>query len=212
MKKKKSRFEELDKEGKFKPKQKEVYKISEKEQIMIKQGVLYTIGMKKGIFTKLKEKFIFNRFLTKSVMVRMELKNGMHMMNVMKESNDGFKFKGKQYLFDTDMKYPFAGMKGLYGYDFHEDLVLPVKRRIDVQAIKDTLDSSNISEVETFIMNPSTAARFIEAKIAEGIMRGQQIDEMMKFLKFGIVYCGIILTIHFMLWVHASGMLSNLTA
>ena len=95
------------------------------------------------------------------------------------------------------------------GFEKAVEAVEQKKCPLCVKDIKMEDFKDKISEVE-YASNPATLDRFIRAKIAEGMMRGNAIDEIMKQLKlFGIITL-ITVVIHLMLFMHASGMLSNL--
>ena len=68
----------------------------------------------------------------------MELTNGFHRTFSVKEKEEGFIFKGKKYLFDDESKYYNIDAK-LYAFDYHEGLVLPIRRKIPTTEIKKTI-------------------------------------------------------------------------
>ncbi len=144
----------------------------------------------------------------KTVLIHMELTNGFHRLFTIKEKEDGFVFRGKKYLFDDDSKYYNLDTK-LYTFDYHEQVTLPFKRRIPVTEIKKTIESTEGIDVE-YAINPSTLQRFMTAKIAEGVMKGTQLDEFMKKLQTFLLVTMIAVLVHFALFLYASGILQNL--
>lgn len=154
---------------------------------------------------KLKDKF----FPEKSILINMELTNGMyrHFLVLVKPDNT-FKYRGKKYLTDGESKYYVIDSK-IWCYDFHEDFTLPFKRKIPLTKIKKSLEYSGISEVE-YATNPSTLERFTISKIAEGIMKGQQIDELFKRIQLLIIVGMTASVIHLILFMIKSGMLSQI--
>ncbi len=163
---------------------------------------------KKGIILKLKEWYKEKYHSDKTVLVNMELLNGMHQTFLVKEKNEGFKFKGNKYLFDDESKYLNVSAK-TYSFDFHERISIPVKRSIPVSEIKATLEQSRISEVE-YAINPSTLERFETSKIAEGIMKGQKIDEMMRKILVIMFIVMVTSIIHMLLFMQKSGMFEQI--
>ncbi len=143
-----------------------------------------------------------------TALVNMELMNGFHKLFIVKEKDEGFKYRGKKYLFDNEAKYYIIDSK-LWCYDYHENFTLPIKRKIPLTAIKKSLEASNISEVE-YATNPSTLERFTISKIAEGIMKGQAIDEFMKQIRLLLIIAMVSSLIHLVLFMFKSGMLQQI--
>lgn len=151
-----------------------------------------------------KEKY----FPAKIVMINMELINGFHRSMIVVEKDGGFEFRGKRYVFDDDSKYYNMDAK-LYVFDFHENLVLPVKRKIPVTAIKKTIESTDDIDIE-YAINPSTLQRFMTAKIAEGVMKGTMLDEFLRKLQMFIIVIMVAVLAHLALFIYGSGMLENI--
>lgn len=144
----------------------------------------------------------------KTVLINMELTNGFHKLFTIKEKDEGFIFRGKKYLFDDDSKYYNLDTK-LYVFDYHEQIALPFKRKIPVTQIKKTIESTDEIDIE-YAINPSTLQRFMTAKIAEGIMKGTQLDEFMKKLQMFLIVTMVTVLIHLALFLYGSGMLQNI--
>ncbi len=163
--------------------------------------------------SKFSVKYWRNHFLERlhpetTALINMELMNGFHKLFIVKENDEGFKYRNRKYLFDNEAKYYVIDTK-LWCYDFHENFVLPVKRKIPLTAIKKSLEHSNISEVE-YATNPSTLERFTISKIAEGIMKGQAIDEFMKQIRLLLIIAMVSSLIHLVLFMFKSGMLQQI--
>ena len=151
-----------------------------------------------------KEKY----FPAKIVMINMELINGFHRSFIVIEKDNGFVFRDKKYVFDDDSKYYNMDAK-LYVFDFHENIVLPIKRKIPVTAIKKTIESTEDIDIE-YAINPSTLQRFMTAKIAEGVMKGTMLDEFLRKLQMFILVIMIAVLVHLALFIYGSGMLENI--
>ncbi len=143
-----------------------------------------------------------------SALISMELLNGFHRLFIVKEKDEGFQYRGKKYLFDNEAKYYIIDSK-LWCYDYHENFTLPIKRKIPLTHIKKSLEHSNISEVE-YATNPSTLERFTISKIAEGIMKGQAIDDFMKQIRLLLIITMVAAIIHLVLFMFKSGMLQQI--
>lgn len=144
----------------------------------------------------------------KIILINMELETGFHRTFIVKENDSGFIFKKKKYLFDDEHKYYNIDAK-YYCFDYHEGLTLPVRRKIPLTEIKKTIESTDEIDVE-YAINPSTLQRFMTAKIAEGVMKGVQIDEFLRKLQTFIVVIMVVSIVHLALFLYASGILKNL--
>jgi len=140
----------------------------------------------------------------KAVLVNMELRNGNWVTFVVLDSDGGFKYEGGYYRLDNEMKYYNLSAK-MWMYDFHQDFAIPMKRIIPVADIQKTVESSGITEVE-YATNPATLERFTVAKIAEGIMRGQAIDDFLKQIRLIIIVIAVASIIHLLMFMQKTGM------
>lgn len=143
------------------------------------------------------------------LLVNMELRNGYHESLMVKARSVSFKYSDGLYVIDNELKY-FHISTGLYALDYHQDCALPIKRAVPINEIMKTLESSQVSEVE-YAVNPSTLERFLVAKIAEGIMKGQQIDEYLRQMKLILVITMVSSVLMLLLFVIKTGMLKGLT-
>lgn len=146
----------------------------------------------------------------KIVLINMELMNGFHLSFQVTENEEGFNYRNKKYLFDNESKYYNLDVK-LWCYDFHEMFSIPVKRTIPVLAIQNSIQSSKITEIE-HATNPATLERFAVSKIAEGIMRGAQMDDFFKFIRMMLIAIGVGVYLHLILFIIKSGMLQQVTS
>ncbi len=166
-----------------------------------RQGKKTSIRYWKDTF---KDKFMGNR----TVLVNMELSNGFRKIFIVAESEGGFRYRGKRFIFDNESKYYVMDAR-LYCYDFHEDFSIPIKRVIPVADIKKSIEMSNITEVEN-ATNPATLDRFLKAKIAEGIMKGQQLDIIFRQLKLIGIITMVTTIIYLLLFLFKTGMLQSI--
>ena len=139
----------------------------------------------------------------------MELFNGMNRLFVMKSKGQGFQYKKKHYLIDDDSKYYIIEAK-MYCYDFHEGFVLPIKRKIDITGIRKGMQNSEVSEIE-YSTNPETLQNFMVAKIAEGIMKGAELDKWMKQIRIMLIVAILTALLHFFLYAQKSGVFEKVT-
>lgn len=142
------------------------------------------------------------------VLINMELLNGMNRLFLAKEKDGGFQYRTKQFIFDDDSKYYVLEAK-LYAFDFHEGFVLPIKRKIPITSIKENIQEDKVNEIE-YATNPDTLQNFMVAKIAEGIMKGAEIDAWMKQIRILLIIFGLVVTIHFFLYAQKSGVFAQL--
>ena len=147
-------------------------------------------------------------FSDRTILINLELLNGFHKLFLVIESEGGFLYRKKRYIFDDSSKYYIIDAK-LWCYDFHEGLTIPIKRKIPIADIKKAIEESGISEVENAI-NPATIGRFLKAKIAEGIMKGQQLDIIFKKLMLIGVVTMVSSVLLLILFLFKTGMLQQI--
>lgn len=141
------------------------------------------------------------------VLINMQHINGIHSTFLVRPHKDhSFRYNQKRYVLDETSKYYHQTTKH-WAYDFHESFVLPIKRDIPLTKIKDTLIES--CDDIRYSSDPNTLDEFIIAKIAEGVMRGQRIDEFFKQIRMMVVITMISSIIMLLLFVFKTGMLSG---
>lgn len=156
----------------------------------------------------LKKKFNLKFNLERCYLINMELKNGMHTTFIVKEKENTFTYNDKKYTFDDDLKYLHVDTQ-LYALDYHEDFVMPIKRKIDINEVNRAISGSGITEIE-YMTNPSTLERFTVSKIAEGIMKGQQLDEFFRQIRLIVIIGALIGILHLVLFIMKTGMLKSI--
>ena len=196
---------------KIKSEKLKVVKVAVKSEKILEDDKLKSYNILKGkskfSWIYWKEWYLLKYRVGSAVLINMELLNGFHRLFIVKEKDEGFVFKSKKYLFDDESKYYNIDAK-LYTFDYHEGLVLPVKRKIPMTTIKKTLESTEGIDIE-YAINPSTLQRFMTAKIAEGVMKGTQLDEFFRKINMFIIVIMIAVLVHLALFIYASGILQN---
>lgn len=193
--------------------------MKKKKQIKVKETeiILKDTVTKKFSILKGKSKLSWDFWKTwyvdkymagKAVIINMELINGLHRTFIVTEKDAGFVFRSKKYIFDDDSKYYNIDIK-LYVFDYHENMALPIKRIIPMSDIKKTIESSGVTDIE-YAINPSTLQRFMTAKIAEGVMKGTQLDEFLRKLNMFVIIILVIALVHLALFLQASGLLKQI--
>jgi len=102
------------------------------------------------------------------MLINMELRSGRHYTFTIPVSDDGFKFQDARYIYDDDAKYYNINFN-MWCLDYHQDIALPLKRKIPVNEIRNELDKEQTVEVE-YSINPVTLERYVTSNLAEGIM------------------------------------------
>lgn len=146
------------------------------------------------------------------LLINMEMRNGFHRTFVVKEKDGdtkgGFKFRGSHYRFDEQMMY-FNVSANMSCYDYHIDFALPFKRVFPLGEVNKAIESSGMVQTEV-ATNPSTLERFIISRIAEGVMKGQQIDEFFRQIRLLVIIILVEVTIFFLLYLQKSGVFQQL--
>ncbi len=192
--------------------EKKVKVVKKKEEPVVLQdtkSIPYQVKKPKLSFGFWKDWIYDKYFPGKLALIYMELSNGFFRMFKVSEKEEGFIFRGKKYLFDDESKYYNIDAR-LYTFDYHEGIALPIKRKIPSTQIKKTLESTEGMDIE-YAINPATLQRFMTAKIAEGVMKGTQLDEFMRKLQMFLLVTMIASLVHLALFLYASGILQNLS-
>src|SRR4030067_3711527 len=163
---------------------------------------------KKSLFSRIKLKFSRDR----QYLINMELRNGKHTSFIVK-CDAGFDFEDGLYLIDDSLKYEHLA-SGLYALDYHQDIALPIVRKIDIsqikQAVKKDKNLTGAADID-MAMNPRTLVYFLKSKIAQMILHGVEIGSTLKTLK---ILMGIVIAvslIHFLLFLNETGIIARLT-
>lgn len=181
---------------------------SRQEAAAALQSYDYFKDKKKKFGRRLKDKIKDRLFPAKTVLISMELNNGFHKLFLVRENEGGFTYNKNKYIFDDDKKYYNLDSR-IYCYDFHESCALPFLRKFPLNKVKSVIESSGISEIE-YAINPSTLDRFMTSKIAEGIMKGQAIDEALRKYFVFLIIILVVAVIHFLLWAQKAGVFQQI--
>lgn len=144
----------------------------------------------------------------KIILVNMELFNGDFRTFYVPIEEEKFDFEDKTYCIDTDFLYYNYDAK-VFMCDYHQGFSIPIRRRIPLKKIKDTLNAIGDDEVE-FATNPSTLKKFLQSKIIEMILKGAELDRWMRMMFWISVFILIIVAIILIIDVQHSGILQNI--
>lgn len=125
-------------------------------------------------------------FPGETMLICMELRNGMHTQFMIMLKGTSFKYKEGEYVIDQTLKYYNIAAK-MWCLDYHQDIPVPVKRLVPVQDIKNSIELEGITDIDT-ALNPQTLRQFIIGEFVQKIMKGEEMDKVFKMLKtLGIV-------------------------
>jgi len=159
---------------------------------------------KKDTKTKIKNAY----FPERTFLINMELNNGDHTQFFISTKEDHFKYLDNLYVLDESMKYYVISAKS-YAFDYKQNFCLPLKRDWDIKQLNEAISSSGIIECGAST-NPTTLDQFVKSKIAEGIMKAQEIDAFFKSVKFIVIVTMIVSIVTLLLLLQSSGALKNI--
>lgn len=145
---------------------------------------------------------------TKAMLINMELTTGDHTQFIAFINKTSFKYQTGEYVIDDEFKYYNVATK-LWCLDYHQDLSIPIKRKINVNKIKKAVEQTGVTDVESSI-NPTTLRHFIESEVIQKVVQGQELDAIFKFLKIMLILTTIASSLTFIIVVQQSGILNNL--
>ena len=186
--------------GNFIDAQKE-YKATFKEYDTVKQGSVFDINRWIRILRSKTQK-------TTTLYVNMELRNGMHTQFVAYISHPYFIYKKGLYIVDDELKYWNETVK-MFALDYHQDLSLPVRKKINVNEIKHTVESVGGFEVET-ALNPHSLKQWLESDVVQKIIKGQELDQFMRRLMLISIIAALSSIAMLLLFMWKSGMFEQI--
>lgn len=169
--------------------------------IFFKAKKLNARAIKDSIVNKLKP--------GKVMLIHMELRNGFHTQFLVSIQNSSFKYQKAEYIIDDDLKY-YDITASLWCLDYHQDLPVPILRRIDVNSLKKAVRGTGITDIDT-AFNPTTLRQFIESEVIQKVMKGQEMDKVFTFLKFTTIATLILSLTSALILIQSSGVLSNMS-
>lgn len=148
-----------------------------------------------------------NKFAKSAILVNMELANGDHIHFVGFIKKEKIEWNNKTYIVDHYAKYYDHAAK-MYCLDYHESFTLPIIRKIPVSAMQKAVASTGITDIE-MACNPATLEQFIVSEVIEKVMKGQELEDALKFVKMMVIFILIAVVIHLILFVAKSGILQQ---
>ena len=157
---------------------------TEKVDLIKKQGVLDIAGWQREWADRKKphQSFIAN----------FELRNGMFASVYVKLSKEWFDYEDGRYIIDDDLKY-YSVTSKCYMLDFHQDCAIPLRRRFNVNMIKEQLAQSSTDEIQTeTAINPTSLKIFMESDIIQKVMKGAEMEQWIRFIKLMLIVSVVI--------------------
>ncbi len=133
--------------------------------------------------------------------------NGYYDFLLVNASKNNFSYHKKTYLIDTNSFFWIDKLQS-YGATYHEDLSIPFKIKISVDDVYDSVQTAEPQIINS--LNPFIVKRFLESKVAEGVMKGQMIDEFLKQIKVMLIITMLSSVIMLLLFISKTGMLKGI--
>lgn len=144
---------------------------------------------------------------SQNILVNMELNNGFHISFLVPEKDATFVWEHKLYIMDLDLKYYSISSK-YFCLDYHEGVSLPIRRKIDVNAINKIVDMADY-ECPT-ALNPSNLKLFQESSIIEQIILGHKLSKELALIRVLLFIILVILIIFFLLFCFKAGVFQSM--
>lgn len=146
----------------------------------------------------------------RAYLIRMELRNGNCEDFVVTPKGNDFVFEKERYVIDPSIKF-WVNQSRMYALDYMQGFALPIRRKYDVNELNAAIEGAGMIETE-LSTNPKVLEDYVNSKIAEGVMKAQQIDEWMKATKQWIQVTAIVVGIHLLLFAYKTGMLNQIVS
>jgi hypothetical protein len=138
------------------------------------------------------------------LLINMELSNGEHDHFFVNADNEHFILTNSKktqtaYVIDHKLKYYDVTAKA-YCLDYHENFALPFKRRLPIDKFRTMLEAET-SDI-AYATNPVNLRRFMQSDIITKILRGDDIEEVIRKLKLYlfIIMGGVAVIILYLLY------------
>jgi len=159
------------------------------------------------------KKINYNRYRNYNLIANIERLNGETITIYVKAEYNGFVFNKKRYIIDTTYKYYNQTFKN-YCLDYHEEFTLPINKKVEVDKIREQINAVDKDGVKLIqvsnMVNPYILEQFVNSNLAEGILKGNKINEVLKFLKLWVLVGTIVSCIMLLLFMYDSGMFSGI--
>jgi len=156
--------------------------------------------------------WLFPGRLVDEVVVNMELANGVHETFIVDGNKEFFIFKDGLYIIDSQLKYWNATL-ARFALDYNQNFSNPLRREWDVDGLKDAIVETYNARGEQFTItstNPRNLKIFVNSKVIEGVMRGQQLQEFIKRWNLAFLILIVLTVIHLIVYLNQSGALKGL--
>jgi len=127
---------------------------------------------------KIKKKFKDSKFPDKTLLIRMKLTNGFWDTFTIQIEQAMFKYKGGDYVIDTDMLEYDVSSK-LWGLFYHQQLSIPIKLKINIGEVRRAVIEGDIIENEADL-NPYVLQEFTESEVIQKLIASQELMESIK--------------------------------
>jgi len=144
----------------------------------------------------------------KAMLIHMELTTGSHTQFIAYIEHNNFIFMGGAYIIDDELKYYDMASK-LWSLDYHQDICVPIQRRIPANVIKKSMYEKGVTDVDA-AYNPSNLKLMIEGNIIEKVLKGEELEAVFRFLKLVGILTLIAAVLTLVMVMHANGILNNL--
>ena len=156
--------------------------------------------------------WLFPNKLIDEIIVNMEFVNGTHDRFIVDGTKEWFEFKDGYYVIDGSLKY-WCGGSGRFELDYHQNFTSPIRREWDIAGLRDAITETHRvqgKDFEIMSTNPRNLKVFIDSKVVEGVMRGQQLQEFIKRWNLALLLLIILNVIHLIVYLAKSGVLKGL--
>lgn len=150
----------------------------------------------------------YNRKADEAVLINMELTNGDHTQFLAYPTNEKFEWNNGVYIVDHNFKYYVHSAK-LYALNYHQDFNLPIAQKIPIARLRNTVAESGVTDIEN-ACNPRILKQWIESDVITKVMKGDEIDAVMRTIRMLLYIIVVINIIHFLMFVIKSGVLQQI--
>ena len=169
----------------------------------------------------------------KTVLIRMEMSNGMFREFLIEEDLGFFYFRKNQYVLDFPMRY-FIIERNIWAYDFQEYISIPHKKKIvmsedvekllkklelafkkpkdarmEINEVKSLIENSKLIDMEDSL-NPTTLKRFTDSEVIKQVLQGAALGKIFKIMFILTIIIGFLLLLTLLIVSYDAGLFEKI--
>ncbi len=194
------------------------------------------VPLKKKFWDFAKRGFGLRKKKFNHVLIRMQLLNNSVAEFFLPMDAKGFIFNNGHYIFDDTNKYSLITSGGLWVYDYHQAIDIPIKvteglptslknflsdhqsemkksrnLKIDTDQINEILDHSKLTQVKSSL-NPTSLRVFLKSNFIQGLVAGASLGKIFRLILMLVMIVGFLILVDLGIDAWDSGLFEQISS